>query len=312
MPETVDGAAPSADPKPLSKNQLRKQMRSQRWEEGREARKEKRRAKKEQKREQRRLAAEAGLTKRVETPTGEPSTSKRRRVDLSAVTPPDSTVVIDCSFDDLMLEKEISSLSRQIETVYAVNRRSSKPFNVGVTSFGGRLRTRFETLLESRARWQLCTFYDEDYTKLFPRERLVYLSSESSTVLSTLEPGDVYIIGGLVDHNRHKGLCFQRAQELGIRTAQLPIGEHLRMASRKVLAVNHVFEILSKVREHGDWVQALASTIPLRKQFQVLGASATSSDAGDGDNHSDDDGKAESEGRSSSSSSDSTPAPPDA
>jgi hypothetical protein len=41
----------------------------------------------------------------------------------------------------------------------------------------------------------------------------VYLSSESPTELRELEEDKYYIIGGLVDRNRYKGLTFRRAQE---------------------------------------------------------------------------------------------------
>ena len=42
------------------------------------------------------------------------------------------------------------------------------------------------------------------YDEAFPKDSIVYLSSDSSNVLTTLSEDKVYIIGGLVDHNRHK------------------------------------------------------------------------------------------------------------
>lgn len=45
------------------------------------------------------------------------------------------------------------------------------------------------------------------------KERLVYLTADSATELEELDPKDVYVIGGLVDRNRHKNLCFERAEQ---------------------------------------------------------------------------------------------------
>jgi tRNA (guanine9-N1)-methyltransferase len=46
--------------------------------------------------------------------------------------------------------------------------------------------------------------HEADYLDLFPKERIVYLTADSETVISDLNENDFYIIGGLVDRNRHK------------------------------------------------------------------------------------------------------------
>ena len=68
-----------------------------------------------------------------------------------------------------------------------------------------------------------------------------------------------------MDHNSHKGLCHKEATALGIQTARLPIDQFIHLNSRKVLTVNHVFEILAAVSEGKGWKEALLKTIPERK-----------------------------------------------
>ncbi|KAL6898822.1 tRNA-methyltransferase domain-containing protein [Trichoderma evansii] len=111
---------------------------------------------------------------------------------------------------------------------------------------------------------------------------VVYLSSDSPYTLERLEPNTCYIVGGLVDKNREKGLCYRRAREKGIRTARLPIGQFMVMQSRQVLATNHVVEIMLKWLECGDWGQAFLSVIPKRKGGKLRSENAES-EAGDGE-----------------------------
>ncbi|RKF65215.1 tRNA -methyltransferase [Golovinomyces cichoracearum] len=95
---------------------------------------------------------------------------------------------------------------------------------------------------------------------------LVYLTSDSPNTLTHLSPNTSYIIGGIVDKNRHKGICYKRACERGIPTAKLPIGEFMDMQSRTVLTVNHVVEIMLKWLETKNWGEAFLQVIPKRKQ----------------------------------------------
>ncbi|KAF7562426.1 hypothetical protein G7046_g1698 [Stylonectria norvegica] len=110
---------------------------------------------------------------------------------------------------------------------------------------------------------------------------VVYLSSDSPYTLERLEPHTSYIIGGIVDKNREKGLCYKRARERGIRTAKLPIGQYMVMQSRQVLATNHVVEIMLKWLEYENWGEAFLSVIPKRKGGQLRGQETTSGGGAD-------------------------------
>ncbi|KAK4098711.1 hypothetical protein N658DRAFT_499160 [Parathielavia hyrcaniae] len=102
----------------------------------------------------------------------------------------------------------------------------------------------------------------------------VYLTSESPYTLDRLEANTSYVIGGIVDKNREKGLCYKRAREYKVRTAKLPIGEYMAMQSRYVLTTNQVVEIMAKWLECGDWAKAFLDVIPKRKGGTLKGADA--------------------------------------
>ncbi|KAG0046523.1 tRNA (guanine(9)-N(1))-methyltransferase [Gryganskiella cystojenkinii] len=96
-------------------------------------------------------------------------------------------------------------------------------------------------------------------------KKIVYLSADSPNTITQLDPGTCYVMGGIVDKNRYPFLCQNKAETLGLETAQLPIGEYIQMSSRRVLTVNQVFEILLHFIECNDWKEAFLKVIPQRK-----------------------------------------------
>ena len=69
-------------------------------------------------------------------------------------------------------------------------------------------------------------------------------------------------------------LCQNKAVNLGIRTARLPIGTFLAdLPTRKVLTVNQVFEILAQYVGLQDWAKAFEAVIPQRK-YEAVGRHA--------------------------------------
>ncbi len=95
---------------------------------------------------------------------------------------------------------------------------------------------------------------------------LVYLSGDSPAVLQTVDASHVYVLGGLVDHNSHKGLTQARAAARGVRTARLPIDANL-LRTGSNLTLFHAFAALLRyvAQADGDWQRALRETVPQRK-----------------------------------------------
>jgi len=241
----------------ISKNQQRKQKRLALM---LEKRKEKRKIEKA-KQKQRRL-------EKKNNPNGElvPTrhSLKHNRMETSSCR---IRICIDCRYDSLMSEKDIGSLQKQIAFCYSANRRASAPCQFYVTNVDGQLAKRLE--VNSAQNWDI-HLRNEPIEQVFPHQDILYLTSESENVLSSTEPLDEitdYVIGGIVDHNSRKGLCHGLALEHQWRHARLPIDEFIKMNTRRVLACNHVMEILLNYIQLGDWKQAFEQHIPKRKQI---------------------------------------------
>ncbi|KAK7910246.1 hypothetical protein WMY93_014930 [Mugilogobius chulae] len=173
----------------------------------------------------------------------------RKEVTLSSV-----RLVVDCSFDSLMLMKDVRKLHKQIQRCYATNRRAPHPVQFIVTSLGGQLKQSMDEKDKGWVNWKDISFKAEHYSEVVAKEELVYLTSDSPNVLTELDQSKAYVIGGLVDHNHHK----------------LPLSSFVKMNSRKVLAVNHVFEIILVYLEKGNWQDAFFTVLPQRKGAVAL------------------------------------------
>lgn len=188
-------------------------------------------------------------------------------------------IVVDCSFDDLMSCKDLGKCTKQLNFCYCVNRRAANPVQFYVCDFNGKIKKEMEKN-EGFGNWDV-HFESDPYDKVFAttkKEDLVYLSSDSDNVIEELNEEKIYIIGGLVDHNSHKGLCLKKAMDQGISHGRLPIDSFLKLKTRKVLTVNHVFQILVAVCNGSSWKDAFVQIIPSRKQ---VGATETEPKAKD-------------------------------
>lgn len=373
-----DGKGVSEDQPTLSKSALKKLRKKEQWEAGKEDRKAKRREKHKEK-QARKAEERAELEAKIASGEAEIILTKQDEGKLKRPRRPIQvpvSIILDCDFNELMLEKELISLGAQLTRCYSENKKTPYRSHLALSSWGGTLKSRFENVLtNNHLSWKGVKFFEEDFVvaaealdeimrstsggtlagafakdkndalkieencaptvgssealqdmkfasesgiskareasssidestdagfkhprvevnlesqqqssriqKEFPAPEntdsagskpapsIVYLTSDSPYTLEYLSPNTSYIIGGIVDKNRHKGLCYKRACEMGIPTAKLPIGEYMTMQSRTVLAVNHVAEIMLKWLVTGDWGEAFLSVIPKRKEAKL-------------------------------------------
>jgi len=239
----------------LSKRAKKKLLKRQQWLDTRHER----RAKEKEKRKQK-MAAMKLVKDFDESRTNSRKSLKHNKMSDSSCK---VGVVFDMQFGDLMTQRDLGKCLKQIMKCYSFNRRMTNQLQLYMTSLGGSVEAELSKN-DGFRNWDF-NFDSRRYDEVFPKEKIVYLSSESENAVTKLEDDKVYVIGGLVDHNHHKGLSHTKATELGITTARLPIEEYLAMKSRKVLTVNHVYEILAAVSEGKSWKDAFLGVIPERK-----------------------------------------------
>ncbi|KAF2068899.1 hypothetical protein CYY_009777 [Polysphondylium violaceum] len=269
----------------LSKSQKKKLLKNERWEKMKDQKKAYLKQKKKEKEKKRKEL----MTDEERMQMSEIKKKKKRdptQIEYSG------SIVFDFEMTDQMGEKEEKSLVTQMCFLYGVNRKAERPFHLSVTGFNGRIKPLFEKM-SGFSMWHMDCF-QETYMEKYEKSELVYLTSDSPNIIKTLDPTKKYIIGGLVDHNRLKGITYKKATEQGIDHAQLPISEYIQLASRKILAVNHVFEILSKFTECNDWKEAFEKVIPLRK-FTEKKKKKKDTEGGDDDDDDDDEEEEEEE-----------------
>ncbi|KAM5340501.1 tRNA methyltransferase 10 homolog A isoform 4-T7 [Glossophaga mutica] len=179
---------------PISKRQMKKLMKQKQWEEQRELRKQKRKEKRKRKQLERQCQLESNS-----------DGNDRKRVRRGGV---HSTLrlIIDCSFDSLMILKDIKKLHKQIQRCYAENRRALHPVQFYLTSHGGQLKKNMDESDKGWVNWKDIHIKPEHYSEFIKKEDLIYLTSDSPNVLKELDESKAYVIGGLVDHNHHKCL----------------------------------------------------------------------------------------------------------
>ncbi len=249
----------------MSKRALKKLKKRQEWLDTKSERRAQQRAKRKAKMEQKR--ADPNFD-------GMSYYASRKRIKKSAEekVKSDVHVVFDMSFDHLMNQKDRGKCLKQLLRCYSINRRISSPLQVHVTSFSGRVEEEMGRH-DGYQNWDM-SFHDKGYKEVFTSEpfnkaakEIVYLTSESENVIGdTFDSGKVYIVGGLVDHNLHKGLSYKLAKDAQVEHARLPIDEYVDLKTRRVLTIDHVFSIMCEViSEKKTWKEAFMQVLPSRK-----------------------------------------------
>ena len=198
---------------------------------------------------------------------------------VRAARPDDPTAKLVIDFwgdvDELMTGKEMNSTGKQVLHSYsAVRRAKVNPMGMVVSGLGEAPKIEHQLRRNSGfEQWAIGRF-QQGFKDVFKagvdegRTKLVYLTADSSRVLDKVEDGVVYVIGGLVDRNRHRNITLDRARSLGVSTARLPLDEaHLKMNGNKHLTIVAVVDAMQAKYDEPErpWSEIFVDAIAERR-----------------------------------------------
>ncbi|GFE52908.1 1-deoxy-D-xylulose-5-phosphate synthase [Babesia ovis] len=201
---------------------------------------------------------EAAVTDRI-------NNKSEKRDAFMALCRSNCTVVIDCEFDSYENEKEAKSLANQLMQSYAFNRSAEKPVNLVICGIQeGSYVEKYFKKISGTNNW-MCTLEYKSVDELFDSEKIVYLSADAEEVLEDISQDGIYVIGGIVDRNRLKGIALNRSKHIGAKCKRLPIKEYVKLTHSHVLSITACVSIFLNYTLNRDWVKALTESIPKRK-----------------------------------------------
>ncbi len=167
-----------------------------------------------------------------------------------------------------MTDREKENAGGQLLFSFTTNRNFDNPSDLHLCNFdvnsmvGKRLLRTLPNILTPEFPLNI---HSNSFMDIFDKEKLVYLTPDCSQELIEYNPDDIYIIGAMVDKTRNKPLSFEKAKSFGLRMAKLPIDRYLSYQGGKRLAINHVVQILLKLKVGQSWENIFNSTIPERR-----------------------------------------------
>jgi tRNA (guanine9-N1)-methyltransferase len=176
-------------------------------------------------------------------------------------------IIFDLDYLNLMKTREIKSLASQVANCYSLNKKINTPFQYLITNYTGEAKYELENM--GSKNWHV-KYYEEKFSEveeiinLAKTKEIIYLSPDSPNLLDDVKTDYIFVIGGFVDKPVSKYRSLDKATNLKIKTARLPLEEYLPDIMNPVLNINNVVEILAKYMETKSWEATIKELIPLR------------------------------------------------
>ena len=173
---------------------------------------------------------------------------------------------------DYMKPKELQNAVSQLLESEGWNRRNVDPFHIYFCSLktGGAYYR--ELVKRYGEKWNklLLTATEKSHVDLFPKDSIIYLTSDSPNVMTTFKHDKIYVVGSFVDKNMQPGTSLAKAKRLKLATECLPLDKYLQWdTGTKNLTLDQMIRILLCLKNTGSWEEAL-KFVPRRKHTGYL------------------------------------------
>lgn len=176
-------------------------------------------------------------------------------------------VLVDCSFEDTMTVFEQTKVVTGMRKTFVHNRLARHPLHLQLCGLkpDSYIMDLFKEALPSIDKSHISQ-YSQCYSDLYPRERLVVLTPDSPNTIE-YDNRDIYVVSGIVDFARADPISFDKATQLGVRTAKLPM--HLIQLAPGRSIEMPFFNVVNCIRArstHNDWMEIVEKYTPLEIQ----------------------------------------------
>lgn len=154
------------------------------------------------------------------------------------------TIVFDLDYEQYMAPNEQLNCAKQLLLSFSENRVHNNPFNLYFCN------AKRDSLIMQKLHQIMPNLYNTDfplnitsksYLEVFDKNKLVYLTPHTNTIMKTYNPDLIYIIGGMVDKANPKPVSFQKANRENIRMMKFPLSEKPTIGDIQACTTSHVF-----------------------------------------------------------------------
>lgn len=175
-------------PKVLSKKQIKKMQKTQQWEEKKKLKKQQKKELKQKNKQSNKLEKEQAKqeAKELQISSGvqRKKIKKTEKIQHKLATQNAQPIIIDCSFQNLMTEKEIKSLCMQLAYCHSVNRKFPVPSQIIFTSYKDQIK---QKLIKTNVENWGVVLKENHYLDYYDKNKLVYLTGDAEEDLQEVE-----------------------------------------------------------------------------------------------------------------------------